>query len=473
MTQNDAEKNQSDFNRREFIRGTSLTGLMLLSGSGSLIAQDKPADAAQADTGYSTDPLVPVSCAVIGCGVWGRELLKTLAVLTNIKVGALAPVVAICDTYKPFLNRAKDIAPNAEAYDDYKKLLEQKNVEAVFVATPSHLHKDIVLAALAAGKHVYCEAPLAHTVEDARAIAQAAKASFKYYFQAGLQSRSDPKKLYIHKEFVHAGALGKSLMARSQSHQNKSWRGSGNTAEREKENNWRLSQKTSPGLIGEIGVHQVDLVNWYFNARPAAVTGFGGLLIWNDGRDVPDTVQAVFQYPQDVNYIYDATLANSFEGQTDLIYGSFAAVMMRGDKGWLFKEANADLFSWEIYASKEKFQLESGIVLSADATKSIKPTDKPSPNAAYEDSPLNAALRAFIKNSDMVRSQLKGYIDSYGTDSFAEFQPMVEKAMKERPRELRAAGWQEGLEATICALKANEAVLKGQKVPLPQDLFDI
>jgi predicted dehydrogenase len=503
MTHNDAEKNQSNFNRREFIRGTSLTGLMLVAGAGCTSlhaqdkppAQDKPAEGTATDTHLSADLLVPVSCAVIGCGVWGREILKTLSVLinNNPRLPAplpYAPVVAICDIYKPFLNRAKDIAPHAETYEDYKKLLEQKNVEAVFVATPSHLHKDIVLAALAAGKHVYCEAPLAHTIDDARTIAQAAKAAPDCAFQAGILARSDPKKQYIMREFIHPGALGKKLMARSQSHQNKSWRFPGNTPEREKEVNWRLDRKTSPGLMGEIGVHQVDLINWFLNERPVAVTGFGAVLNWtDDGRDVPDTVQAVFEYPDKVNYLYDATLANSFEGEQDMIFGSFGALLMRkmtgtvsekngdkpqGDKAWLFKEANADLFSWEIYASKEQFQSASGIVLSADATKSIKPTDKPSPNAAYEDSALNSACKAFVKNCDMMRNEAKEFFNNYGgTTKDPEFLADMVKKWNERPKDLRAAGWQEGFEATVCALKANEAILKGQKVVLTKDLFDI
>ena len=67
-------------------------------------------------------------------------------------------------------------------------------VQGVFVATPTYLHKDIVIAALQAGKHVYCEAPMASTIEDARAIAQAAQAAGRLHFQVGQQLRSDPQR---------------------------------------------------------------------------------------------------------------------------------------------------------------------------------------------------------------------------------------------------------------------------------------
>src|SRR5580692_9313293 len=140
MNQNDAENGGTEFNRRDFIKGASFGTLMMMMGGVPLQAEDT--NSGPKDTGFSTvNP--PVSCAVIGCGLWGREILKTLAVLPN------APVVAICDTYGPWLNRAKtEAAPKAETYKDYRQVLDQKSVEAIIVATPTHQHKEIVLAAL-------------------------------------------------------------------------------------------------------------------------------------------------------------------------------------------------------------------------------------------------------------------------------------------------------------------------------------
>ena len=150
MSQNDAENGPSELDRREFLRNASLGTMMMLMGGIPIEAgaEGTNAVAGSDNTGYGTiSP--PVSCGVIGCGVWGREILQTLATLPN------APVAAICETYQPFLNRAKESAPKAQTYLDYRKLLDDKSVEAVIVATPSHLHKEIVLAALQAGKHVY------------------------------------------------------------------------------------------------------------------------------------------------------------------------------------------------------------------------------------------------------------------------------------------------------------------------------
>src|ERR1700721_3176870 len=232
MTQNEAEKSGNDFNRREFIRGASLGGLMLAMGGIPLQAEDA-AKTAPEETHYSPET-PPVACAVIGCGVWGREIIQTLALLPKPDAKVFnAPVVAICDTSKRSIRRAKEFAPTAQVYDDYHKLLEQKDVEAVIIATPTHLHREIVEAALKAGKHVYCEAPIAHNIEDARAIALAAKAAEKVNFQVGLQMRADPAKHHV-LEFIRSGAVGKAAMARAQYHKKVSMRRTESTPELEK-----------------------------------------------------------------------------------------------------------------------------------------------------------------------------------------------------------------------------------------------
>lgn len=204
----------SDLNRREFLKGSSFATIMMMMGGTAIGAEEQPKT--DTPTNYKTTG-APVKCAVIGCGVWGREVLKTLARLPN------APVVAICDTYEPYLKRSKDSAPDAEKLTDYKKVLENKDVEAVIVATPTHQHREIVLAALQAGKHVYCEAPLAHTLDEARTIAKAAKSAIKVNFQAGLQNRSDKQLLYL-LNFVRTGVMGKNVKGRSQWHKKQSWR---------------------------------------------------------------------------------------------------------------------------------------------------------------------------------------------------------------------------------------------------------
>ena len=134
----------TDLNRRDFIRGGSLATFMSVLGGVELKAAEAAVPA------KSSGP--KVKCGVIGLGAWGREVVGTL------QRQAEAQIVSLCDTYGVMLRRAATNAPGATAVDDYRKMLEDKSVQAVFVATPTHLHKDIVIEALQAGKHVYCEA---------------------------------------------------------------------------------------------------------------------------------------------------------------------------------------------------------------------------------------------------------------------------------------------------------------------------
>ncbi len=451
----------SDLNRREFLKGGSFASLMMLMGGVALRAQDKP-KTEDAPTAYKTT-VPPVKCAVIGCGTWGRELLQTLARLPN------APVVAICDNYEPYLRRAKESAPQAETFDDYRKVLALKDVKAVLVATPSHQHREIVLEALQAGKHIYCEAPLATTLEDARAIAQAAKTARKLNFQSGLQLRSDPQRHFL-LGFVRSGAMGKTVKARAQSNKKQSWRRTSPNPEREKVANWRLTQKTSVGIVGELGVHQIDMANWYLNERPVSVTGFGGILHWRDGRDVADTVQAVFEFPSGALLTFDGTLANSFDSEFETYYGSDSAILVRENKAWMFKEADAPLLGWEVYARKDDFYKQTGIALVANASKLSAQGAQPAEDAAPEFSPLYYALEAFITNTDMHQTGVEDFIGSFGESDLKALDEYLAGLAKNK---MPAAGNKEGFQAAVAVIKANEAIVKGQKIAFQKEWFEV
>ena len=444
----------ADFNRRDFIRGGSIATLMSMLGGVELKAAEVPQDAPAKSSGPK------VKCGVIGLGAWGREVVGTL------QRQAEAQIVSLCDTYGVMLRRAATNAPGATAVDDYRKMLEDKSVQAVFVATPTHLHKDIVIEALQAGKHVYCEAPLATTVEDAQAIARAARDAGAQVFQPGLSLRSDPQRHFL-LSFIRTGAIGKDVMARAQWHKKQSWRFTSANPDREKEINWRLSKENSLGLAGEIGIHHFDSMAWLQKDLPTAVTGFGSIIHWNDGREVPDTIQAVLEFPGGVQGMYDATLANSFDGDYELLLGSDAAVMMRGNKAWLFKEVDSPLLGWEVYARKEVFYKETGIALVANASKSTG-TDENAEVAAYTNTPLAFALESFLANVNEVVGAVE--------DFTATFDAADKKALAKHIAGLkmqRAATWKEGLEATVTAIKTNEAVLGSKRIAFQKDWFQL
>jgi predicted dehydrogenase len=444
-----SHNHNEDLTRRDFIKGGSAATLMGLLGGIELTAR-----AAEAET-----PAVAVAktrCAVIGLGSWGREIVSTLSRIPT------AEVAAVCDTYGASLRRAARSAPGAAQVNDYRKILEDDTVPAVIVATPTHLHREIVVNALQAGKQVYCEAPLAHTLEDARAIALAARQAPSQHFQSGLQLRADKHRAFV-LNFIRSGARGRAVAARAQYLKKQSWRQAAPSPERESELNWRLNPESSVGMVGELGIHQLDASNWIHDALPVSVTGFGSMLLWRDGRELPDTSHLVVEYGNGVRLIQTCTLANSFEGEYEVYYGTDGTVTFMGSKSWLFKEADAPLLGWEVYARKDSFYQETGIALMMDASKQKSLTQE----VTDVITPLQYALENFLRSASDVKAAVEDFTSIYGED---------EEALKEHmttvPRQ-PGAGYLEGYQATVLAIKAHEAITNNQRVELPPSLFEL
>jgi predicted dehydrogenase len=442
---------------------------MTMLGGVELSAQNKAASAAETKA-----PAVKIKVAVIGLGARGREIIHTLARMPQATPPIDADIAAICDTYPPFLRRSASAAPGAVQTADYKTIFDDKDIKAVVIATATFQHKEIVLAALKAGKHVYCEAPLAGSIEDAREIALAGMAAKNLAFQVGLQKRSDKQRLFL-LPFVRTGALGTPVLARSQWHKKTSWRANSPNPEQEKALNWRLHQETSLGLVGEIGIHPIDQAGWYLNALPTAVTGFGSINFWKDDRDEPDTIQAVFEFPGGVRMIYDATLANSFDGEYEMLYGSDAALMMRESRAWMFKEVDAPLLGWEVYADKLKVFDDTGIALAAGKSKP-PPVDKqgkpilPDPMTT---TPLFYALNNFLLTANELTQAADDYKASYGADDVDGLMEEVGKKRREAVVKRPAAGYLEGFQAAVTAVKANEAILTGKRVEIKPEMYEL
>lgn len=461
--------NESELNRRDFLKkGTSFATMMALMGGIELRAEDTKPTASSAEPELTKIPDLPrLNVGVIGVGQQGRAIIDTLQQFPQQKEDNGPHVIAICDNYKRALTRNAEAAPKAQQYADYKELLANKDINAVVVSTPTHLHKDIAIEALNAGKHVYCEAPLAHTVEDAKAIARAARDSARY-FQCGMQERSHPQRAFL-LPFVRSGAGGKPVMARAQWHSWQSWRRpSSNPAM-----NWRLDSKVSTGLAGEIGIHQIDAVTWFWKARPKAVSGFGSITNWDDGRDVADTIQAILEFPSGANFMYDASLATGFDGDYEMYYGSDATVMVRDNKAWMFKEVEAPLLGWEVYARKDQFYKETGVALVANATKQTALGTKATEDSAYPFSALHYALENFLINAIAINAAIDDYVQLYGDSDKKAMAQQMQQAKQSAFKQHPAADWQEALEATVVALKTNEAVMKNTRIQFENEWFEI
>ncbi|MDY7110202.1 MAG: Gfo/Idh/MocA family oxidoreductase [Planctomycetota bacterium] len=374
----------------------------------------------------------PLPVAVIGVGRQGRSILGELQ-----KMEDTATVVAICDSDDRRLRSGARRAPGAEAFGDHRAMLEKRrDVEAVFIATPTHLHRDIAVDALEAGRHVYCEAPLASTIDDCRAIVAAAR-NAPGLCQPGLQGRSDP----VYKlawSFYRADAIRSLVFMRGQYHRKTSWRTPTSDPARDRFLNWRLDPEVSIGLAGEFGTHQFDVFHWFADRYPIAVSGHGDIRLYHDGRKVPDTIDCNLTFSDGAHLQYNATLANSFERQHEVLCGSNGAMKLAWTHGWMFKEADAPTQGWEVYANRQQFHKDEGITLIADATK-LAAQGKLKEGVGLPHDPLYYSISDFF-------------------NSIVKNEPVV-------------CSVEEGLRATAVGILANLAIVSGEDVVIDERML--
>ena len=374
----------------------------------------------------------PVRVGLIGAGRQGRAILGELAKLEDVTVAA------VCDSDERRLRGAARRAPDAKLVPAHAEVLDDASIGAVVVATPTHQHRAIAVEAVEAGKHVYCEGPLAHTLDDARAIVRAARGGGKV-FQAGHEGRANP--VYsLARSFVRSGAIRDVVAARMQDHQKSSWRTPTDDPARDALLNWRLDPEVTTGLVGELGTHQFDVLHWFTGWTPKAVRATGALLVWDDGRSEPDTVRCELELDGGVVAAWDASLTSSFEGRHEVLFGTMGTVKLAWSHGWMFKEADAPTLGWEVYANRQRFHDEEGITLIAEATKL-------------------AAQGKLEEGVGLPHPSLY-----YGLESF--LLSVTKGAEVACPAE-------EGLRALAVALRAREALASGGTVAIPAEDYRV
>jgi predicted dehydrogenase len=258
---------------------------------------------------------------------------------------------SICDTYQGYLargiDRVRTIWGNTpKTYVDYRELLADKDIDAVFIMTPEHLHHDMAIAALQAGKHVYLEKPLAHTIEEGWDVVKAWQKSGKIV-QVGTQNRSSVlyKKA---KELVDQGMIGdvhfvrafwyrnglpeepvwRYVIPKEATPQNTDWnRFLGPAPKRPWDSSryfqWRLYWDYSGGISTDLLVHQTDIVNFMLGKTvPRTCVASGGIYRWHDNRDVPDTFSALYEYPGDLQIDYSSYYGNEHYGYGEQLFGN-------------------------------------------------------------------------------------------------------------------------------------------------------
>jgi predicted dehydrogenase len=304
-------------NRRKFLQHLGLAGAGLVSGSHLLAnaVDGSPLPASilsRSVNGLGSD--APVRIGLIGAGGMGTEDAKTALLHAGVSI------TAVCDLYKGRIDAAqKRWGGNLFATNDYKELLKRTDVDAVIIGTPDHWHMPITVDALLAGKHVYVEKPMVKSVGEGMKLIDAWKKSGKICMvgSQGLSSLGNEKA----KELLESGAIGELNYAEGfwarmspegawqykipadASPQTVDW----NRYEINKKHDfdplrffrWRNYLDYGTGMSGDLFVHLFSSLHFITSSLgPTKIAAMGGLRYWKDGRDVPDVLLGMFDYPQ-------------------------------------------------------------------------------------------------------------------------------------------------------------------------------
>jgi predicted dehydrogenase len=302
-----------------------------------------------------------IRIGAIGTGGRCRYLLQLLQNIPGNQV------VALCDIYQPHLEEARlKFASYATLYSDYRKLLDDNQVDAVVIGAPDHWHTPMTIAAVQAGKDVYCEKPVTHTLEEGNALERAVRAS-KRVVQVGMQQRSWPHIVEA-KSIVDSGDLGQITFVETHWYQNyvqrrllppeideskldwKAFLGSApdQPFDPYRYSNWRYYWDFGGGALTDLFTHWIDVVHWYMDSNvpaSASVTGGKYKLL---RQECPDTLCASYSYPGNFQVIFHTSLVSVLSG---------GGITLRGTKGMLRVERDGYAFYPEPVAYTESLEL--------------------------------------------------------------------------------------------------------------------
>jgi predicted dehydrogenase len=341
-------------NRRNFFRVAGAgTAASLLTG---------PIRAMASEGGSATvlqpaqeEPQTPVAAndhiqiALIGAGGQGQNDTKVAVQVPGVKL------VAVADCYDGRLAHSKEVwGADIFTTRDYNEILARKDIDAVIVGTPDHWHKQASIDAMHAGKDVYCEKPMIHLYSDGPAMIEASKATGKI-LQIGSQRVSSIVYAKA-KELLASGAIGELNMVEAHWDRNSSigawnytvpldaspetcdWPRFLGTAPKipfngEQFFQWRKWKAYGSGVAGDLFVHLFSGTHFVTGAKgPTRAMATGGLRFWKDGRNVPDVMLGLFDYPEGFNLSLHVNFVDGGEESEGLTFtGSEGTIEIGGN----------------------------------------------------------------------------------------------------------------------------------------------
>ena len=332
-------------NRRDFVKSAVGAGVAL-----------KSLGHARSVSGNVLGANDHINVALIGAGGRGRDLLGWV-MRTGEQPATPARVVAVSDVYAKRLRGAKEAA-KCDGYLDYREILERKDVDAVIIATPDHWHARMAIEAMDKGKDVYLEKPMTHTVEEAKKVYEKVKQT-KRVLQVGSQTTSSDQWWKARKA-IQDGMIGKLIMSQGSYHRNstkgewnwdidaaagpngkgddfidwKMWLGSAPKRDYNADRFFRFRKywDYSGGIATDLFYHVMAPLNicWGQAQFPYRVMASGGIYVFKDEREVPDTFMLTADYPEGHSLVLSASMANETH-IPGLIRGHEGTIMMVPD----------------------------------------------------------------------------------------------------------------------------------------------
>ncbi len=411
-------------NRRKFLKSSAIGALGVGLLGNHACTNDPKAATAAGITALGKDT---INIGVVGTGSRGKWLMKLMQDIPQLKINA------ICDILPKRLEEAKNLASKgATVYKDYEQLMNDSSVDAILNTTPLHLHTPVNIAALQAGKHVYCEKTMTYSIEETPGLVDLIK-NTPVVFQVGYQHRYNPLYQKV-KQLIQNNELGYISHIECYWNRNGDWRRKVEDPANEKIINWRLYREFSGGLMAELSSHQMDIVNWMVEDNPESVMGYGGIDFWKDGRETYDNAHVLFAYPGGMKVDYKCLTTNRREGFQFNIYGKEASIQILGSNGheaFIYSE-NRD------YKKAEAIEEETDGVSAA--TEKAWAIGEPVP-IKVPDAP----------DSDVTKEALKGFADCILTGK----QPV--------------AGYETGANSSMMVHLANNAMREQKILPWKSD----
>jgi predicted dehydrogenase len=340
-----------DISRRRFLKTSAAAGL------GALAVPTAKIHAANE----------VLNIGLIGTGGRCRHLVKSLAVIPNVRMAA------VCDVYDVHLEEAKKLAdPKAFATKRYQDVLDRKDIDAVLIAAPDHWHVPMTVDACAAGKDVYVEKPLTHDPSEGQKVIDAQN-HHKRVVQVGTQQRSMPHILKA-REILKTGRLGTVHKVHLTWNRNTDrarkvplnidpkkvdWQAFLGNAPAQpfdeyRFRNWRWFWDFGGGILTDLMVHWIDVAHWLLDLdHPLTATTVGGNYTSKGVWQTPDTVQTLLTYPGDLQVYFEGTFCNARNGAMIEFMGTDATLYIDRGRYEIHPERNKGTYEdWVLGTGK-------------------------------------------------------------------------------------------------------------------------